>query len=116
MVLLVVLCAMEPSTIYKKMGETEEQDVNDVESVLFEGSHSFGEQICSFLQKGMGYVIIDPFLIGKIAPQCWKTFVDIAEKCLLEDPSERPTMGEVELELEHALALQEAAEAFNPVK
>ncbi|KAI4356892.1 hypothetical protein L6164_000875 [Bauhinia variegata] len=44
MVLLVVLCAMEASTIYKKMGETEEQDVNDAESVLFERSHSFGKQ------------------------------------------------------------------------
>ncbi|KAI4352409.1 hypothetical protein L6164_006665 [Bauhinia variegata] len=116
MVLLVVLCAMEPSAIYKKMGEMEEQDVNDVENELFEGSHSFAKQLCSFLQKGMAYVIIDPFLIGKIAPQCWKMFMDIAEKCLLEDASERPTMGEVELELEHALALQEEAEAFNPDK
>ncbi|MED6132835.1 hypothetical protein PIB30_022619 [Stylosanthes scabra] len=55
--------------------------------------------------------IVDPVLKSKIDPDCWKTFVDITERCLSEDGRERPDMGEVELELEHALQLQEEADA-----
>ena len=55
--------------------------------------------------------IVDPFLKSKIASGCWKTFVDITERCLLLDGRERPDMGEVEVELERALQLQEEADA-----
>ncbi|XP_020977727.1 receptor-like protein kinase FERONIA [Arachis ipaensis] len=55
--------------------------------------------------------IVDPFLKSKIDSDCWRTFVDITERCLAEDGRERPDMGEVELELEHALQLQEEADA-----
>ncbi|KAK7340674.1 hypothetical protein VNO77_21384 [Canavalia gladiata] len=54
--------------------------------------------------------IIDPFLKSKIAPGCWKTFISITERCLHKHGTERPDMGEVEVELEHALQLQEEAE------
>ena len=55
--------------------------------------------------------IIDPYLIGKIAPECFKIYVDIATSCLREDNLERPAIGEVEVGLEHALELQEYADA-----
>jgi len=57
--------------------------------------------------------IIDPNIKRNIAPECWRVFVDIIERCVKDDPDERPTMGEVEVELEHALSLQEQADIRN---
>ncbi|XP_057756559.1 receptor-like protein kinase FERONIA [Arachis stenosperma] len=57
--------------------------------------------------------IVDAIFKSKIDPDCWKTFVDITKRCLLMDGRERPDMGEVEMELEHALKLQEEADAKN---
>ncbi|KAL4382664.1 hypothetical protein AHAS_Ahas04G0256100 [Arachis hypogaea] len=57
--------------------------------------------------------IVDPILKSKIDPDCWKTFVDITKRCLLMEGRERPDMGEVEVELELALKLQEEADAKN---
>ncbi|XP_068484785.1 receptor-like protein kinase FERONIA [Phaseolus vulgaris] len=54
--------------------------------------------------------IVDPFLGSKIAPDCWKTFIEITERCLHKQGTERPNMGEVEMQLEFALQLQEKAE------
>ncbi|KAF3949606.1 hypothetical protein CMV_024546 [Castanea mollissima] len=54
--------------------------------------------------------IIDPYLIGKIAPECFKIYVDIATSCLREDNLARPAIGEVEVGLEHALELQDYAD------
>ncbi|KEH21736.1 hypothetical protein MTR_7g015790 [Medicago truncatula] len=55
--------------------------------------------------------IIDPILMRLIAPQCLAVFMNIMKRCLNSgEPNERPTMGEVEVELEHALALQEEAD------
>ncbi|KAG4925903.1 hypothetical protein JHK87_051443 [Glycine soja] len=56
---------------------------------------------------------IDPNLKGKIAPECWEVFIDITERCLKFDPDERPAMGEVEVQLELALSLQEEADMRN---
>ncbi|XLS56585.1 hypothetical protein HN51_006340 [Arachis hypogaea] len=53
----------------------------------------------------------DPILKGKIAPQCWEVFLDITRRCLKFGPNERPTINEVMTQLEHALALQEEADA-----
>ncbi|KAL1360965.1 hypothetical protein HN51_006337 [Arachis hypogaea] len=61
--------------------------------------------------KSYAEEIVDPFLKSKIDSDCWRTFVDITERCLAEDGRDRPDMGEVELELEHALRLQEEADA-----
>nr|WIL59906.1 nodulation protein [Melilotus officinalis] len=54
--------------------------------------------------------VIDPILMRLIAPQCLEVFMDIMKRCLNIEPNERPAMGEVEVELEHALALQEEAD------
>ena len=54
--------------------------------------------------------IIDPYLMGKIDPECFKIYVDIAISCVRNKGEARPTMGEVELILEHALELQQSAD------
>ncbi|KAG6743002.1 hypothetical protein POTOM_053946 [Populus tomentosa] len=54
--------------------------------------------------------IIDPYLDGKISPDCLKKFVDVAVRCLLENGIERPSMTDVIWGLEFALQLQESAE------
>ncbi|RDX74934.1 Receptor-like protein kinase ANXUR2, partial [Mucuna pruriens] len=56
---------------------------------------------------------IDPNIKGKIAPECWEIYIDIIIRCVKDEPDERPTMGEVEVELEHALCLQEQADITN---
>ncbi|XP_054793471.1 serine/threonine-protein kinase PBL27-like, partial [Prosopis cineraria] len=57
--------------------------------------------------------IIDPRLEGQIAPQCWRLYMDIIESCLSVDPHERPDMGDVEVQLERLLQLQEEADHAN---
>ncbi|XP_020233043.1 receptor-like protein kinase ANXUR2 [Cajanus cajan] len=56
---------------------------------------------------------IDPNIKGNIAPECWQVFLDITQRCMNPVPDERPAMGEVEVELEHALSLQEQADITN---
>ena len=63
------------------------------------------------IEDGTINEIVDPYLIGKIGPECFKIYVNIATSCLREDDMERPTIGEVEVGLEHALELQECADA-----
>ncbi|KAJ6734844.1 RECEPTOR-LIKE PROTEIN KINASE FERONIA [Salix purpurea] len=53
--------------------------------------------------------IIDPYLDGKISPDCLKKFVEVAVRCLHEDGIERPSMTDVVWGLEFALQLQESA-------
>ncbi|THG17400.1 hypothetical protein TEA_011905 [Camellia sinensis var. sinensis] len=59
-------------------------------------------------QSGTLHHIIDPFLKEKIDPECFKTFVELAKKCLAGRGSERPTMGDVLWYLELAQQQQEA--------
>ncbi|KAL2336635.1 hypothetical protein Fmac_011081 [Flemingia macrophylla] len=56
---------------------------------------------------------IDKNIKGKFAPQCWQVFMDITQRCIKFEPDQRPTMGEIEFELEHALSLQEQADISN---
>jgi serine/threonine protein kinase len=53
---------------------------------------------------------IDPYLTGKIAPECFKIYMDIATSCLRRKGTQRPTICEVEVGLEHALQMQESAD------
>ncbi|GFY86950.1 hercules receptor kinase 2 [Actinidia rufa] len=51
--------------------------------------------------------VIDPYLVGRIAPDCLREFVKIAWKCVLERGAERPSMEEVVGNLQIALQLQQ---------
>lgn len=62
------------------------------------------------LKKGTIDQLVDPYLHGKISSQCLKKFTEMAEKCVLEQGIERPSMGDVLWNLEFALQLQESAE------
>ncbi|PON73653.1 Mitogen-activated protein kinase kinase kinase [Trema orientale] len=55
--------------------------------------------------------IIDPVLMGRIAPECFKMFVELAESCVRDGRIQRPTMGDVMEKLEFVLELQEKEDA-----
>lgn len=54
--------------------------------------------------------IVDPIIKHEIAPVCLRKFGEIAEKCVRDHGSERPSMEEVVWYLEFALQLQETTE------
>jgi hypothetical protein len=94
-VLFEVLCA-RPAVI--PMGEIGEDEPEKV---------SLAEWALHCCQMGTLDQIIDPYLKGEIAPDCFKTFAGIARKCLEDRGSERPTMGDVLWNLELAMQQQE---------
>ncbi|XP_030482869.2 receptor-like protein kinase FERONIA [Cannabis sativa] len=65
------------------------------------------------ISEGTLQNIIDPFLMGKIAPECFKKFVEVAQSCVREQRIQRPKMHDVMENLEFALTLQEQADNVN---
>ncbi|KAJ1435362.1 Serine-threonine/tyrosine-protein kinase, catalytic domain [Sesbania bispinosa] len=106
MVLLEVICAKPCWDIIEEMmGPGAKIQISSDDE-----SESFRHYVISRLRAEE---IIDPALTGKIAPECKEVFIDIIVDCLKYEPNERPTMGEVEMELERALTLQLEADARN---
>ncbi|KAE8661361.1 putative Malectin/receptor protein kinase family protein [Hibiscus syriacus] len=63
------------------------------------------------IADGTLHLAIDPKLKGKIAPECLKVFVEIAESCIQDMGVQRPSMNDVMERLGFALELQESADA-----
>ena len=74
---------------------------------------SLVEWVAHCHEKGILDQIIDPYLKGKIAPECFKQFTEIAMKCVADQRIDRPSMDEVTWNLEFSLQLQRNAEESN---
>ncbi|XWS47488.1 hypothetical protein CRYUN_Cryun14cG0156600 [Craigia yunnanensis] len=85
---------------------------------LEEDQRFLGRWACKCIENGSIYNIIDPYLKGRIAPECFKKFLEIAYSCVQFELNKRPAMGEVEVTLKLALELQKKAdsemESINP--
>jgi len=104
---------------------TEKSDVYSIGVVLFEVlcarkplDQKLAPEQCNLanwarkcMEKGTIIEIIDPYLKGKIAPECFKLFVEVAESCVRDEGNQRPTMNDVVEKLGFALELQEEADA-----
>ncbi|KAK0605958.1 hypothetical protein LWI29_032603 [Acer saccharum] len=64
--------------------------------------------------KGCLEDIVDPLIKDQINPNSLKKFSETFEKCLQEDSSDRPTMGDVLWDLEYALQLQQSPTKREP--
>ncbi|KAH7423034.1 hypothetical protein KP509_12G036600 [Ceratopteris richardii] len=70
---------------------------------------NIAEWAMQWQKRGTLDQIIDPHLVGAISMESLAKFGEIAEKCLAENGSSRPSMGQVLWSLEHCLQLQDAS-------
>ncbi|KAJ9554631.1 hypothetical protein OSB04_018676 [Centaurea solstitialis] len=72
---------------------------------LDEKQHSLAVWARHCVEEGTIHQFVDPCLRGEVSTHCVKKFAQIAYKCLLSNPKDRPTMTEVVAQLELLLAL-----------
>ncbi|KAG5560741.1 hypothetical protein RHGRI_003920 [Rhododendron griersonianum] len=92
-VLLEVLCAKKPCIREPNTGE-----------------NSLLPRFYGCIKSGTIDTVIDPYLIGKIAPECFRHYVNTALSCLVMGSIRRPSMVDVLCSLQSSLQLQEAWE------
>ncbi|XP_059631431.1 receptor-like protein kinase FERONIA [Cornus florida] len=66
-----------------------------VDSTLEEEQHSLVLWARQCIRKGTIDQLVDPNVKEQISPHCLRGFVEIANKCLHDQPNERPTMAEI---------------------
>ncbi|XP_024989960.1 serine/threonine-protein kinase phg2-like [Cynara cardunculus var. scolymus] len=76
-----------------------------VDFTLEEKQHSLAAWAKRCVEEGTIYQFVDPCLRGEISTRCLKEFTQIAYKCLLWSPKDRPTMTVVVAQIEFVLAL-----------
>ncbi|KAK4417580.1 Receptor-like protein kinase FERONIA [Sesamum alatum] len=79
-----------------------------VDLMVPEGEHILSKWAQENISKGKVDEIVASSLRGEISEGSLKAFVEVAERCLLDEPKKRPTMAQVVLQLEFALEQQES--------
>ncbi|KAL5228269.1 hypothetical protein ABZP36_016534 [Zizania latifolia] len=86
----------------KRSNPTSEQGINE-----FQTEVSLADYAISCKRSGILPDVVDPAIKDQIAPECLVKFADTAEKCLSENGTERPSMGDVLWNLECAMQAQD---------